>query len=97
MVFILVPLRLHIFFCVPVCLTFQMAAHQANIRLHDSHRIAVGISANGIKLPACKRWAIVKIHAFLLSTPDHRCGGSIRRANISLGALDILHASRGFE
>ena len=62
------PLRLHVFFGVPVDLALQVTTDQANGALHDIHRVAVGISGHSLKLAVHKGGAIIKIHAWFRKT-----------------------------
>ncbi len=97
MVCIGMPLRLHVLFGVPVDLALQVTAYQANGSLHDSHRVAVGISRHGFKLPVYKGRAIIKIHACILSPPMDGGRGSVRRTYVCAGALDVLHTTCAFQ
>ena len=97
MVLVAVPLGLHIFFGVPMCLALQVAAQQAHGTLHYRHGVAVCIAGYGFKLAIHEGGAVIKIHALLLATPLHRGRGAIGRTYISPGAFDVLHTTRAFQ
>ena len=92
-----VPMRLHVFFAVPMRLAFQMTADQAHRALHNRHRVAIGIGRHRVKLPAFEGRAIVKIHVPVLTAPVHRGDGAVGRTYIGFGTLDVLHTARTFE
>ena len=97
MVLVAVPVRLHVLFAVPVRLAFQVTANQADRALHNGHGVAIGIAGNGLKRASQEGGAVVEVHVFLLPHPVHGRHRAIRRPDVCLGTLDVLHAAGGFE
>ena len=97
MVLVGVPLGLHVLFGVPMYLALQVAPYKTHSALHHSHRVAVGIGGNRVKLAVDEGGAVIKIHALRLTAPLDWGRGAIRGADIGARALDVLHTARAFQ